>query len=183
MSLSSAMYCRLVFMMMGALGVLLLYYPALSGPFLLDDLDNIESAALDNLRWPELVRVATSNDSGALGRPLPVLSLALNHYLAGLDTTSYKVINLIMHLVNGLILYLLLVSLVSAATRNPLAKSNSSSMDRRCVLIAGSVAFLWLIHPLQVSGVMYVVLFCCLYWYMFGSALAWLLDTLSLWLN
>ncbi|MBX2823115.1 MAG: hypothetical protein KTR33_00210 [Gammaproteobacteria bacterium] len=137
--------------------VLLLYYPALSGPFLLDDLENIKPTLLGNLGWSELVRVASSNDSGALGRPLPVLSLAFNQYFSGLAPFSYKLVNLIIHLINGYILFHLMLALLTAASRRVAPVISCFSSPQTRIWLAACIAVVWLIHPLQLSGVMYVV--------------------------
>ena len=127
--------------------LVLLYWPGLQGPFLLDDLPSIEPAKLDSFSWAALLEISTQNESGPLGRPLSILSFALNHYFFGPEPFSYKVVNVILHFTAGWILawfsYLLMT-----AYRPKL---------RYKVSISCIIAFIWLIHPLHISTVLYTV--------------------------
>ncbi|MCS5710832.1 hypothetical protein [Candidatus Berkiella aquae] len=124
-----------------------LYWKGLNGPFLLDDLQSIEGAQLTTFSWGQLIDISLQNDSGPLGRPLSIASFALNHYFFGLNPFYYKLINLFIHILCGfaigLFIYLLMTLIPKA---KPFAKR-----------ISFFTALLWLIHPLQVSTVLYPV--------------------------
>jgi len=130
----------------------IVYWPALSGPFLLDDLVNIPQTRITSLSAEQLWHVASGNDSGLFGRPISVLTFALNYYLGGDWTYGFKLTNLSLHLVNGFLLYLLVVKLLSAVQLRC-----SENFPFNAKYFALVVTGIWLIHPLQVSGVMYVV--------------------------
>lgn len=126
-----------------------LYWSGLTGPFLFDDFTNTTVIRLDALNWHSLLDTAFSNDSGLFGRPVATLSLALNGYFGGLNEFNYKLTNLLLHLATGLSLFGLggrLLSLGFGAERRSEAH-----------LIAAGATALWLLHPLQVSTVLYVV--------------------------
>lgn len=125
----------------------LVYWPGLFGPFLLDDLPSIKPAQLDVFSWSKLLEISTQNESGPIGRPLSILSFALNHLFFGPEPLSYKLVNLILHFLTGIGLAWLTFLLLSAPNLNTRYKH----------IIAGLVAFVWLIHPLQVSTVLYAV--------------------------
>ena len=139
------------------LGVLifLVYMPGLSGDYVFDDLYNIVNNSriqLKSLRWDEMRNVMRSGDAGPLGRPLSVLSFALNYYATGLDPFFFKLTNLLIHLGNTLLVGLLAQVL--------LARLLGSSPSRE--LHAGrwwawAVAALWGLHPLNLTSVLYVV--------------------------
>lgn len=124
------------------------YFPGLSGPFLFDDPVNIIKplqAWLDGqASWQEFV---LGNRSGIFGRPVSMLTFLANGALGGLDVVSFKATNLAIHLACGALIYLLLVRLL---TRDHLLHS-------RAPWVALLIAALWLLHPMQVSTVLYVV--------------------------
>lgn len=90
---------------------LLIYLPGLNGPFVFDDFTNIvQNSALTvhNLDWDQLAQAALSSNAGPLQRPLSMLSFALNVYFGGLDAYAFKWVNLLIHLLNGVLVYSLL---------------------------------------------------------------------------
>jgi len=94
--------------------------------------------------WVELV---FGNDSGPLGRPVSMLSFFANAATTGLATFPFKLTNLAIHLACGTLIYALLSRLL---TRDP----QFGAQARRIALIATA---LWLLHPMQVSTVLYIV--------------------------
>lgn len=126
----------------------LAYVPGLSGPFLFDDPPNIIlpiNAWLNGQTgWQEVV---FGNSSGLLHRPLANLSFALNAAISGLQPLPFKVTNLAIHLLCGMAIYALLARLLP---RDPILGS-------RAKLVALVIAAIWLLHPIQVSTVLYVV--------------------------
>jgi len=126
-----------------------IYWPALSGPLLFDDMTNVVDARLDNFSWRGLAQVAFSNESGMLGRSLPVASFALNWSLSEDDAVfMMKATNLAMHLLNAFLVLVLARTLLRVVEPGSPGRANA---------IALIVAALWALHPLQVSTVMYVV--------------------------
>ncbi len=126
----------------------LIYLPGLSGPFLFDDPQNIvgpiEAWLNGRTVWQEVV---FGNRSGPLGRVISMASFAGNAAISGLDPWSFKVTNLLIHLLCGVLIFTLLSLLLQ---RDPL-------MGRRAKLWALFVAAIWLLHPINVSTVLYVV--------------------------
>ena len=123
----------------------LLYMPALPGPLLLDDSTVIEpllSLAQRGHDW----RSFLFNDSGPLGRPLAMASFIFDAAVHGDHLRHWKATNLALHAVNGVLIYALLMALGQAIGRDQAALR---------VLAVGSAA-LWLLHPLNVSTVMYL---------------------------
>lgn len=128
----------------------LVYWPGLDGGFIFDDLASIvDNGRLhaESINAKSLARAAHSFDPGGLGRPLAMISFAVDHAIGGLDPWGYKFSNLLVHLINALLVFALVRSLFGFA-RIP---------DDKRDLAAAAIALLWAIHPLQVSTVLYVV--------------------------
>ncbi len=130
----------------------LAYAPGLSGGFLFDDEASIErnsSLAMQTLSAEELWRAAWSGHTGPLRRPISMASFALNHYFHGLDPFHFKITNLLVHLATGLSLAWLAWLLLRA----PVLSLDRST--RAWVAVAAAAA--WLVHPFNLSGVLYIV--------------------------
>ncbi|MGY0613163.1 hypothetical protein [Luteimonas sp. A501] len=132
---------------------LLLYWPGLHGGFILDDLPNLvrdEGWKVTTGTFAEWERAARSGISSASGRPLAILSFAANHVLTGLDPFWLKLVNVLMHCFNGLLVWLLCHRLFNVLPPH-------ASVKRPGMYAASLVASAWLLHPLQASTVLYVV--------------------------
>jgi hypothetical protein len=126
-----------------------LYLPGLIGFFMLDDYQNLHG--LEFIKDPYLAkRVADyvlNGISGPLGRPVSLLSFALQHDAWPRDPRAFKQVNLVLHMLNGILLYWLLVKL---CTHLALSRAEAAWVSLVTVGI-------WLVHPIQVSTVLYVV--------------------------
>src|SRR5215467_12223657 len=84
------------------------YANSLHGKFVFDD----QQIVLQN---PRLMNIHTLNDAVAIGagwRQLLFLTYGLNYYWGGLDTFSYHVVNVVLHVINVLLVYgIILVAL------------------------------------------------------------------------
>jgi len=133
------------------------YFPGLTGGFALDDYTNIvQNSALhvDSLDWMELSRAIFSFQAGPTMRPVSMLTFAFNCYFNGVDSAeAFKVTNLVIHLVNGLLVFMLLLQLLRAY-REQCAPSIPEQRAAWMALVAGA---LWLLHPLNLMPVLYVV--------------------------
>lgn len=130
----------------------LLYLPGLSGDFLFDDFNEIvgnPAIRIEQLSWPALVEAWNAFPFVLFGRPLPMLSLAIDHSIWGLNPFGFKLTNLLIHLLNTAALWLL-------ATRILQLVPNADKM-RWPFATSLLLAAVWAIHPLQVSTVLYAV--------------------------
>jgi len=142
-----------VFFLIGVmLLITLIYWPAIHGPFALDDSINIPQTNSPIKSLSDLIDISFGNNSGLLGRPIPVATFALNHHFWGTDTTSFKVTNLVIHLANSLLVFLLVKFLLLA-----ISVTHTQARTYNLNSIALATGLLWAIHPLQVSTVMYAV--------------------------
>jgi tetratricopeptide (TPR) repeat protein len=129
-----------------------LYLPGIRGTFVFDDYPNIVDNAdlhvttLDPQAW---IKVLWASPSSDLQRPLASLSFAANHYFTGLDPMPMKLTNVALHLLNGWLLFVLLQRICAFA-----AHGHTGVPSRWLPLL---VATLWLVHPINLSAVLYVV--------------------------
>jgi len=77
-------------------------------------------------------------------RPVTYASFALNYAVSGLDTWSYHVLNLLIHLINVLLVYLVAMAVLDAA----------GGRDGKAAALSG--ALLFALHPIQTSAVTYI---------------------------
>lgn len=126
------------------------YWPGLKGPLVFDDganLQPINDWLEGRVGW---MSVVFGNDSGTLGRSLSMASFVANVALLGPDSWGLKLGNLLIHLINGLLVFTLFSRLLrmDALTRDS---------DRATLWPAWLAASIWLLHPLLASTVLYVV--------------------------
>lgn len=135
----------------------LIYAPGLDGTFLFDDEPNIttnDKIRIASLSFDELWHAAFSMDlgPGLLKRPISRLSFGLNYYLFGLDPYIFKLINLLVHLLNGVSLFLCLWLLI-----NLYHKRQGIVSPPQAMWLSLAVSTVWLLHPLNLTTVLYVV--------------------------
>src|SRR6185369_6215470 len=78
------------------------------------------------------------------------LSFALNYRLGGVDVTGYHIVNLLIHLINGGLVY----CLVSFLLKTPFFPAERKTEDSR--LVALFTALLFICHPVQTQAVTYI---------------------------
>lgn len=124
-----------------------LYWPGLHGPFIMDDEWNLHSLHLWLAGQASLNEVLLPHPSLVFSRPVSMASFALSAWLLGADTFSFKLGNLVVHLACGWMGW--------AVLRRALARD--ACLRPQAELLATLAALFWLLHPLQVSTVLYAV--------------------------
>jgi hypothetical protein len=165
------------------------YWPGLHGTFLFDDYPNIvdnHGVQPQDASLPSLVRAALSSPSSEFKRPLASLSFAANYLATGLDPYGMKLTNLLIHLLNGWLVFLLArglllttpagahsardgfsISSKSSRTARASHTAEGSLLRTRCAppgdrrlragLVATLIAAAWMLLPINLTGVLYVV--------------------------
>lgn len=133
----------------------IVYYPGIHGGFIYDDFPNIVNnpgLAIHSLNIEDLLDSSLSIVSGPLKRPVSALSFALNYYFAGgFNPYYFKLVNIVIHLINGLLAGLLAYLVIELASRiKPCDEKNIR-------IIALSVAAVWILHPVNLTSILYVV--------------------------
>jgi tetratricopeptide (TPR) repeat protein len=130
--------------------LLFIYSGSLDGPFIFDSEPNIllnQAIRLEELTLSGLKKAISESPSRR--RPVANISFALNYYAFGYTVSGYRLVNVAIHLVTGLLLFLLAdltLSTPALEGRYPLHRE-----------IAFFAMILWLLHPLAVQSVAYVV--------------------------
>jgi len=166
------------------------YWSGLRGEFLFDDYPNI----VDNrgVQPPDdsiasLAKAALSSPSSEFKRPLASLSFAINYLNTGLDPYWMKLTNLVIHLLNGVLVFLLTRRLLSASAEEIFFRRSSDGPEYRekprpqviddltyqesrvtgneiigespeyLGRVAALVALTWMLLPINLTAVLYVV--------------------------
>jgi len=142
----------LAFGLLAALAVAI-YCTGLRGPFLFDDYPNIVDNAgvkLHDASLASLARGALSSPASDFKRPLASLSFGLNYLATGGDPLPMKVTNLLIHVLNGVLVFLFARTLLRLA-------GDSSPRPGNPSLVAALLAGFWLLLPINLTSVLYVV--------------------------
>lgn len=132
------------------------YLPGLSGGFLFDDSVNIvnnpflRSSAFD---LDAIHKAIQSGAAGTLKRPISMVSFSANYHFWGSEPYSFKAVNLGIHLLTGIALFILTLLLFKSQSRNGQIALRQAAIP----LAALGITLLWLVHPLNLTGVLYIV--------------------------
>ena len=130
--------------------IFLIYSNALESPFIYDDLSNIKgnpNIRLTNLTLENVKRAGFGDRFS--NRPVALISFALNYYFNRYDVTGYHLINILIHIITGLLLYFFLKT-----TLNLPSVHSRHKTSRWIPLIA---VLLWLVHPVNTQSITYIV--------------------------
>jgi tetratricopeptide (TPR) repeat protein len=135
----------LVFSLLGAV----LYGHTLRAPFYMDDMINIQSNlnTMRSFSFPELLNCASR--SFARYRPLANISFGLNYYFHGYELPGYHLVNIVIHIINGMLLFLFVFKTVTLP-----GQPNPRSHPAWIAVLAG---LLWFVNPIQIQSVTYIV--------------------------
>ena len=126
------------------LATVLSYSNTFDVPFLFDDGPRIEDNALIRQLWPISIPMENSN------RPLGMVTFAVNYALHGYQVWGYHATNLAIHILSGLTLF--------GVVRRTLSRSRfANTLQFSATSLAFAIALLWLVHPLNVQAVTYIV--------------------------
>lgn len=129
--------------------VFLVYFPGLNGGYLLDDYPNLRdlSEIGESATLRSVADYVLNGVSGTLGRPLSLLGFAVQHADWPVNPRAFKYVNVLLHMMNGCLLCWLLLRL-GACLAWP---------RDRVLTISLFTTVVWLLHPMQVSTVLYVI--------------------------
>jgi len=142
------------------LATFVIYWPGLSGSWLFDDYPNIvdnHGVQPPDASMSSLMRAALSSPSSELKRPLASLSFALNYLAAGLDPYWMKLTNLVIHLLNGLLVFVLARMLLLVVPPLPGPLPQAGEGEKRAGIVAALIAAGWMLLPINLTAVLYVV--------------------------
>ena len=147
------MFVPVVISLLLTLGV---YSFGLNGGYLFDDWVNLienEQLHATDLNYDQLMVATLSSNAGPLQRPVSMFSFALNHLATGLDPYYFKLTNIFIHLLNGLSLFILSRLLLLAHQE----RYKTFFSYQQIQLTSWLVCTLWLLHPFNLTSVLYIV--------------------------
>lgn len=157
--MSDGLYVRpgqRIWLLSALLATMAVYLVGLKGGFVFDDFPNIvdNGVLLGFGNGPGgLAAAIFSSSSSEIQRPLAMLSFIANLATSGLDPLPMKVLNLAIHLFNGVLLYRLTQLLVAARDR----RADAAATPSDYFWLPPFVAAAWLLAPINFTPVLYVV--------------------------
>lgn len=124
-------------------------------PFVFDDYPNIRdnpSIRLTTIDFENLRAAAFESHDGR--RPLAFASFAFNYLVGGYDVKGYHLVNILIHIANGVLVYFVALILLG---RNHPPPDSRAPRDLRQRLAALFAAALFIAHPVQIQAVTYIV--------------------------
>jgi tetratricopeptide (TPR) repeat protein len=142
---------------LAALGfVILIYSNSFTCAWHYDDMGNIlenenirlESFSREGIK--QALYTSTADGHLSIQRPLAFLSFALNYSVGGCNVWGFHLVNLMVHLITGVVLFRFIVTLLRTPQLNA-----RYGVDALSIAFVGTV--LWATHPIQVTAVTYIV--------------------------
>ena len=153
----SLSHCRVVVFSILALSIIIfsIYANSFDCSWHFDDEPNITNNPnlhLKETTWENFRRALFSdrNNPHALYRPAACLTLAFNYYFGELDVFGYHLVNIFIHLISSIFLFLFIYQTLNL----PSLEKNYAS---KSYFIAFLATTLWAINPVQTQAVTYIV--------------------------
>jgi tetratricopeptide (TPR) repeat protein len=128
-----------------ALGFIV-YSNTFNVPFVFDDEPNISQNQM--IRDISNIPSMFAGTKGPFAsRPLLHATAAINYHFGGFDTRGYHLVNLVLHLLNGILLYLLITA----------TGKYKGYPEKETALTALFSSVLFMVHPVQTEAVTYIV--------------------------
>lgn len=143
-------------LLLALLATMAIYWPGLSGSWLFDDYPNIvdnRGVQPTDASIPSLLQAALSSPASDFKRPLASLSFAGNYLVTGLNPYGMKLTNLLIHLFNGVLVFVLARQLLLITPIRGARTVTACRASTTAALIAGC----WLVLPINLTSVLYVV--------------------------
>ena len=149
----TARYFKLLLPLSISLITFLLYLPALNNGFVNwdDNLGIVENTYIRHLDY-NLIRWAFTDISTQkeYWKPLVNLSHALDYAIWGLNPWGHHLVNILFHVLNVLLVFSLSRMLLEVGWKD------YEGRNKRVLIVAGTSAFLFAVHPLNVESVAWV---------------------------
>ena len=133
-----------------------IYSNTLEAPFYFDDKPGIienPHIRITNLSFNAIKNIGFNSVDSS--RPIANISFAINYYFHQYHPKGYHVVNIIIHVLTGFLLYLFIKTTLSI----PVSKSSSTvipeSVSPACM--AFFAALIWLVNPVHTQSVTYIV--------------------------
>ncbi len=140
---------------------LTVYWPSMHGPFVFDDVPNIEYNRHLRLKTLSLGELTDAGFKGPNSqRPVAKVSFALNYAIHEYRTFGYHLVNVLIHVATALFIFLFFIKTFAIirvkGISDRLVNANGDGRTDGW-LIPCCIAMLWMLHPLQSQTVSYIV--------------------------
>jgi tetratricopeptide (TPR) repeat protein len=125
------------------------YANSFTTPFVFDDHSSIVDNPYIRHIWPLTTALSGPVQSAVAGRPVISLSLAINYAVSGLSPSGFRIWNLAVHILCGLLLFGIVRRTLDTGSKGSTGSTGSSNLAFACALI-------WLVHPLNTEVIDYV---------------------------
>lgn len=131
---------------------IVLYFNSLDNGFLFDDIPNIvENPYIQNVKDVPLFLKGLKVHTNWY-RALPMLSFAIDYHFHKLDVLGYHLVNLVLHILCGILIYFISRNLFDLGLKGV---ENSSGVKNK--LLSLFTAAIFVSHPIQVNTVTYII--------------------------
>ncbi|MBW1993280.1 MAG: tetratricopeptide repeat protein [Deltaproteobacteria bacterium] len=140
-----------------------IYSNTLSVPFVFDDVGRIKGNPDISVTEFSLdkFKKAAFGKSSPKKRPVGNITFALNYYFHQYSLPGYHIVNIIIHILNGILLYLFInitLRVLKADSSKPKGENKKSIPESiNSSFIAFFAAFFWLVNPVHTQSVTYIV--------------------------
>ena len=135
-----------------AISAFIIFFNSINSSFHFDDRVNIyenPNVTINELSFSTLKKAASTSISGL--RPVSYITFALNYYFSKTNTTPYHVVNIIIHIINAFLIYIIILHLFRYTQIDDEKKRESIRLS------AFLTALFWLLTPLNSQAVVYIV--------------------------
>jgi len=151
---SKAYILQALMMLMLVICGIAVYSNTFQSPFVYDDFMNItenEYIRITDPSWESLLKILKSRETLRL---LSNMTFAINYYFDQYNVTAYHIINIVIHILAGIFLFLFIKKTLTITNEFDffLKKSNVTILQ-----ITFFATLIWMLHPVNTQSVTYIV--------------------------
>jgi tetratricopeptide (TPR) repeat protein len=133
----------------------LIYFNTFDAPFVFDDIKTITENSSIRIQEFTVSNIIDAVSGLSKKRIFPELSFALNYYFGHYNPAGYHLVNIIIHIINGILLFFFLK--LTFIISKPQGSFRPQSPFSHIYWISFFATLIWLVHPLQTQSVTYTV--------------------------
>lgn len=146
-------WITLVVMLSIAVTTIVIYSNSTHGPFIFDDKSAISHRTdirVEGISYDAVMELF----AGRASRPVANFTFALNYLFGGYHTTGYHIVNMIIHMLNGMLLFFFIRTTLRRVTG---PEKETLPTAAHIPLLAAFTALIWVANPLHTNSVTYIV--------------------------
>jgi tetratricopeptide (TPR) repeat protein len=144
------------------IAAIIIYSNTFNNPFVFDDINfitqNNPHLHMTRLSWAGIREAMFDAQPGH--RFLPKISFALNYCFGGEDPRGFHLVNLMLHVLTGIFLFIFIQITVHlsgfSCQRSGSQRQGAQKIHSSATLISFAAAMIWMAHPIQTNAVTYM---------------------------